>query len=307
MTNFDDPVRRPRTGELEVIVAIADTGSLGAAAAELGCTQSRISHALGEVEAVIGARLFERSRVGSHPTAVGEAVLARAREALQLLDAIARPRDLQALMGTVCIAAYRSVATHLVTPLAHALTQARPGIRVEIDDSGGEREDVERRVLDGRADLGIVHQPAAAGLAVTPFTADDYVIVVGRAHRPARGSLWEGLARLPLFELRCSGARAAVQACRQDGLRNRTAAAFSSDSTILAQIGARRGFSILPRLAIEPLPDSLQALPLPIVAFRSLVLIRRANRRSALLREVTAHMLAGMRRPGFPARKWLRP
>ena len=98
----------------------------------------------------------------------------------------------------------------------------------------------------------------------------------------------------------------AVEACREHGMSNRTTSRFSSDSTVLAQVGARRGFAILPRLAVEPLPDGLLALPLPIEALRSLVLIRRQNRRSAALRAVTSDLLADVRRADFPARAWLR-
>ena len=307
MNDFDDLRRRPKTGELEVIVAIADAGSLGGAAVTLECTQSRVSHALGEVERVLGARLFDRSRAGSQATDVGEVVVARAREALVLLDSLAAPARGQSLLGYVRIAAYRSVATHLMTPLLHELGKTRPGVRIEIDDSSSERDDVERLLLDGRSDLGIVHAPVGTGFTVTPFAADDYVLVVPATHRPTtRSGLWRALEKLPLCELRCSGARAAVEACRRHGMTNRTASRFSSESTLLAQIAAKRGFAILPRLAVEPLPDGLTTIALPVTAFRSLLLIRRHNRRSAVLRAVTADLLTGLKRAAFPARKWLR-
>ncbi|WP_394828781.1 LysR family transcriptional regulator [Pendulispora albinea] len=311
MIDFDDlpkrAPRRPKTSELEIVVAIARAGSLGGAAAALGCTQSRVSHALGELEGALGVRLFQRSRVGTSPTEAGAKVVAKAGEALALLDAIAAPRDRCA--GTVRIAAYRSVATHLLTPLAQRMATKHPELRLEIDDGCADREDVDRMVREGRADLGISQLPVGEGFAVTPFAQDDYVLVVPIRHRPARASFWSDLSHLPFFELRCSGTRAAIAACRENGMMNRTASAFSSDSTIVAQVTARRGFSILARLAAEPLPPELMAIPLPIAAFRSLVLIRRRDRRSPALLGVTKALRNHLRHPGpagLVAQKWLR-
>jgi DNA-binding transcriptional LysR family regulator len=305
MKHFDDPKRRPKTSELEVIVAIATSGSFGGAAAQLGCTQSRISHALGEVESVVGTRLFQRSRTGTFPTEVGVVAVARAREILQLIDRLTAGRPGSGLMGVVRIAAYRSIATHLLTPAVPEITFKHRGLRIEIDDSCAERADVERQVHDGRADLGIAHMPIGAGFATKPFVQDDYMAVIRSDGKPSKGAFWRDLASLPLFELRCSGARAAVEACRRNGMTNRTAATFSSDSTILAQVAVRRGIAILPRLAVEPLPARMVALPLPIPALRSLAILRRRGRPSPAARAVADTLLTAIRQPTFPARKWL--
>ncbi len=305
MNDFDDQPRRPKTHELEIAVAVARAGSLGGAAAELGCTQSRISHALGELEGVLGFRLFTRSRVGTRPTEAGAVVIAHAKEALDVIDSMARAPEGKVHAAVVRVAAYRSVATHLLTPLASSVAKKHPGIRVEIDDDCGEGDDVQRLVRGGRADLGVVHLPAGEGFSVTPFVQDDYVIVLAAPRERSRKSIWEELAHMPFLELRCSGARAAVTLCRRHGMTNRTAASYSSDSTLLAQVAARRGFSILPRLAVEPLPPGLAMAPLPLTACRSLAVIRRKDRRGPLLRLVTEAMLAEVRRESFAARKWL--
>jgi len=303
---LDDRKRRPKTSELEVLVALARAGSFGGAAVELGCTQSRISHALGAIEEALGVRLFDRSRTGTRPTDAGTLVIAKARDALELLDSIAATSDSKALRGAVRIAAYRSVATHLLTPIANALAKVHPALRLEIDDRCDEREDVERLVRTGQADLGVVHRPVAGGFTVTPFVEDDYVLVVPNRHAPREGSLWLDLEKLALLELRCSGARGAVETCRQLGLTNRTVATFSSDSTILAQVATRPGFSILSRLVVEPLPKGLLALPLPVPAPRALVVIRRSDRRGSLLRGVTASLRAALRSPIFEGHPWIR-
>jgi DNA-binding transcriptional LysR family regulator len=306
MRNFDGPTRRLKTSELEVIVAIATSGSLGRAALQLACTQSRVSYALGEVERVLGMRLFHRSRTGTVPTEAGAAAVSRVREILQRLDSIAATGGRLGLLGVVRIAAYRSVATHLLIPAVLDVNARHRRVSVEIDDACDDRSDVERSVRDGRADLGVVHQPVSAGFAVSPFAQDRYVAVVRADCRPTEPRrFWEHVAPLPLFELRCSGARAAVEACRRDGMKNRTVATFASDSTIIAQVGARRGLALLPRLAAEPLPAGLVAVMPPIEAVRSLMMIRRNGSAGTAVLAVQRTLVAALRGSTFTARRWL--
>jgi DNA-binding transcriptional LysR family regulator len=300
MNDFDGASRRPKTSELEILVAIAASGSLSGAAAHLGCTQSRISHALGELEGVVGQRLFQRSRTGTHPTDAGVVAIEQARRALQLLDQLTTSPADAALLGVVRVAAYRSVATHVLTPAALAVTAKHRGVRVEVDDACDDKTSVERSLRDGHADIGIVHTPHSAGFITTPFARDDYVAVTHVACRPRPGAFWRDLAQMPLFELRCSGAHAAVEACRRDGMTNRTSGTFSSDSTILAHVVQRRGVAILPRLAIEPLGSDLVAVPLPIEAIRMLVMIRRRARSNRAIRTVAAELAAFVRRAPLP-------
>lgn len=71
---------------IEAIVAVGDDHSVHRAARELGMPQPAVSRLLAEAEALLGARLFERSSHGSKPTAQGETVLARARFVLRAIE-----------------------------------------------------------------------------------------------------------------------------------------------------------------------------------------------------------------------------
>lgn len=70
---------RPTLRQLEYIVAIAETGQVGLAAAKLNVSQPSLSAQLAEVEQDLGATLFQRGRSGSKITPVGEDVVRRAR------------------------------------------------------------------------------------------------------------------------------------------------------------------------------------------------------------------------------------
>lgn len=75
---------------LRVICAIDEAGSITKAAAALGMSQPTLTMQLRRIERLLGNQLFERSRKGTRPTTLGEFVLARARAAIPMVDAIRR-------------------------------------------------------------------------------------------------------------------------------------------------------------------------------------------------------------------------
>lgn len=73
---------------LRVIRAVADAGSLTRAAAALGLSQPSLTAQLQRIERMLGGALFVRHRAGASPTALGELVVAKARELLPQLDSV---------------------------------------------------------------------------------------------------------------------------------------------------------------------------------------------------------------------------
>ncbi|MFG2634607.1 LysR family transcriptional regulator [Streptomyces sp. NPDC048362] len=73
---------------LRVLCAIADAGSVGRAAAQLGYSQPAVSTQLRRIERHLGEPLFERGTGGARPTRYGAEVVAQARDVLARADAI---------------------------------------------------------------------------------------------------------------------------------------------------------------------------------------------------------------------------
>ncbi len=101
------------TRQLRALAAIADTGTLTAAAARLGVTQPALSHTLRAVERRLGTALFTRDRRGMTPTEAGERLLRTARQVLGELDAVEEAIARRALgrgelvrLSTQCYTAY---------------------------------------------------------------------------------------------------------------------------------------------------------------------------------------------------------
>ncbi len=74
--------------QLRLLEAVAETGSVGAAARKLGLTQSGASQALATLEKILGLDLLARKRDGAMLTAFAQTILDDARSALSAVDRI---------------------------------------------------------------------------------------------------------------------------------------------------------------------------------------------------------------------------
>lgn len=79
-------------------IAIAESGTLTAAARRLDLAQSAVSQSLARLEAELGVRLFSRSRRGAELTPAGRVFLEDAMEGVRLIDA-ATARAIQGARG----------------------------------------------------------------------------------------------------------------------------------------------------------------------------------------------------------------
>jgi DNA-binding transcriptional LysR family regulator len=270
MNDFDGTMRLT---QLKIFAAVADHGSFSAAAAELGCTQSRISHAIAELERDLGVLLLLRSRTGSAPTDAGRRVLVKARQIIGLEAELHQAaHDAGTLAGRVRIACFRSVGTHVLPHVLEALALAHPHIHADIDDSCEERTDVTAALREGRADIGIAQLPLEDGFAHLTYIHDDYMLVMPAARSVDLAAGWPKAGALPFIQLGCSGAAAVLECCRAAGFRTEAARTLATDTSIAALVARGLGFSILPRLATFPEPEGVRVLPLPIAARRQFVI-----------------------------------
>ncbi|MBV8633172.1 MAG: LysR family transcriptional regulator [Burkholderiaceae bacterium] len=283
-----------------MLVAAVDAGSFSAAALELGCTQSRISHAIGELERIVGARLLERSRSGCVPTDAGYRVLVKARQMLRLAAGLAQSAGEEAVIsGHVRIACFRSAGVHLLPHVLEALAESHPGIRVDVNDGCPDYEDIIAAVKQGMAEIGITREDTASGLESTRLGHDNYVLVLPAGLQTSDPFDWRLLAGLPFIQSQNAGSGWIVEHCRAAGLPLKAARRLASDSGITAMIARGLGFSLLPHLAVFPAPPGVRIAALPIEAERPIALVTTAETaRSKPVRIVLRHLRdkAGLRR-----------
>jgi len=119
---------------LRSFLAIHRAGSMAAAARSLGAQQSTLSRHLAELEAQLGAPLFERTGRGLHATAAAHTVARYAQdmEALAHQMALSLTAQSAALRGTVRVSASEIFAAHVLPPIVSDLVARHPGLEIEL-------------------------------------------------------------------------------------------------------------------------------------------------------------------------------
>ena len=119
---------------VQLVLAIADSGSLSGAAKRLGVTQPTASRRLAELEAELGEPLFVRTVDGCTPTSFGERVVLPARRMAEAGVEVERAASgaEHGPRGVVRITAPPGVASSLVAPFAAELRTALPDIQIEL-------------------------------------------------------------------------------------------------------------------------------------------------------------------------------
>ena len=168
--------------QLRLLEAVAETGSVGAAARRVRLTQSGASQAIATLEKILGIDVLARKRDGAALTAFGQSILADARAALQAVDRI----ELQARCSAsgaperLRVAAIPSQLEYVLPGLRKTFQRLYPGIEFSAFEGG--HDDVTLWVRDGIADLGITSLPAP-DLEARKVGREE-LVVVGRRDDP---------------------------------------------------------------------------------------------------------------------------
>src|SRR5215213_10144673 len=124
----------PELRHLRTFVAVAEAGSLGAAAAVLRTAQSALTRHVQALEHACRSPLFQRTARGVVLTEAGRLLLPRARLLLAgLEEAMAEVGELNREPGgRVRLAAPPSLADILYPPLAARVLERLPRVRLEL-------------------------------------------------------------------------------------------------------------------------------------------------------------------------------
>ncbi len=171
---------------LSLIDAIAHEGTLLAAAQTIGLTQSAVTKALQEAEAVIGARLFDRTNRGVSPTAEGRVLIAHARLVLsQLRHAGQELEDLRSgAGGRVAVGVSVSAAVRMLPEAIAAVRRTRPNLAITVKE--GTTDVLLPDLRQGDLDLIVGRLPAfsVGGDIAEEILCDDHARIVVRAGHP---------------------------------------------------------------------------------------------------------------------------
>ncbi|GAC1539667.1 MAG: LysR family transcriptional regulator [Ramlibacter sp.] len=191
--------------QLQIFIAVADTGSTAAAGTQVALSQSAASGALNELEGILGACLFDRIGKRLLLNDNGRALLPQSRV---LLDGA---QDIEAQFGVgrakgqgvalptrLRVGASTTIGNYLLPALAARYLKAWPGAGLDVRI--GNTREIAEAVARMDVDMGLIEGPChEPEVKVLPWLEDELVVVCAPGHPLARE---HGQARVGVKALR---------------------------------------------------------------------------------------------------------
>ncbi|MFD1210573.1 LysR family transcriptional regulator [Arthrobacter sp. GCM10027362] len=275
---------------LRVLLAIARTGGVLAAADELRITPSAVSQQLNKLEDETGHALVVRTPRGSVLTPAGLAIAEAAEEIERALNvARARMEGGAELAGVVRVGGFTSFLRTVVIPHLPQWRLQYPQLQIRIveDDLPALMRLLRQRELDAvvvELDSTAAEQrPLPAGVSEEPLLDEPWKLVVPSGALFATENI--DLARLPIpwlgVEPTAANASVIGRLRRATGAQVETIHQYQETLTALALVAAGEGVAVIPALALSGVvQDGVDVLDVPGLGTRRIVLRRLDRRRS---------------------------
>lgn len=283
---------------LRVFRSVVASGSIQAAATNLGYTPSAVSQHVTALQRETGLALISRVGRGIEPTAAGRAL------AVEIDGVLARLGEVESVVGdlragrtgALSVAYFASVGSAWMPAVVSTMMREFPAVRLDL----ALREDVptdpaERPDVQIAVEQGAVHRP---GLVVRHLLDDPYVAILPAGHQLA------GRDEIELAELaedRWVDNDFARGWCRRNLIEACHAAGFSPPfhveahdyPTAMAFVAAGIGLTVLPRLGARQLPPGVVAVPVvsPTPVRSVFVLVRDGVADTPAVRTVVAELV----------------
>lgn len=276
------------------LLAVADHGNFTRAASALRISQPALSQRILDLEAELGAQLFDRSGRTVRPTDEGRTYIEHVRRALREIQAGERAmQDIAgALGGTLRVAFLPLFTTHLVAPLMQEFYKRYPRVSVTIDILA--QAELEAALVEDRIDVGLAFSDVDSDeIEVERVQDDELCLIVGKQHPMYR----RDKVRVPQLKhadlallSHAFITRAPIDRYfRTNNVRPRIAIEANSADSIIAIVRGAPIATVMPSATARQLPG-LKAIPLvPSAGIWTLsVLQRKGAYRSAASKALIA-------------------
>lgn len=277
--------------DLEYLVAVAELGHFGQAAARCHVSQSALSIQLQKLESELGVQLIERTsrRVVVAPS--GRLLVERARCILQLRQELLDDAavEIGRMPATITLGLIPTIAPYQLGPILKTMKQAHPGTTLRIV------EDITHNLVlataRGELDAAIIATATSDSLiAETIIAQDELLLTVGRKHHLAKQRLivpkqLENETMLLLKDGHCLSDQA-IDFCDANAADIAPVSIAASIDTLKAMVCANMGITLIPQMAIDAAPPDkcLVFLPLKPAPARTIrVITRKTSRLGPLL------------------------
>ncbi|MFC5447479.1 LysR family transcriptional regulator [Paenibacillus aestuarii] len=262
--------------QLEVFLAVVQTGSFTRAGEHLHASQSGVSHNIGDLEKELGIILFTRNRNGVKLTDAGEQILAHVSEIVhhskQINQIAAASRGVS--NGTIRIGAFASFSAHVLPAISQAFLHHYPGVELLLFE--GSYAEIEAWIKTGTVDLGFLADSSHDGFDVVHLLSDPYVAVLPANHPLKEHDIIsiEQLTQEPFLSLKSGCERLVISAFQKKGLSLNKQFEVAENSTIITMVEAGIGVSIVPSMILPAIPGNIVVKPLSPPIIREIGLVK---------------------------------
>ncbi len=269
--------------KIRAILTAVDRGSLTSAAAELGYTQSGMTHMMNALEEELGLKLLVRGKNGVRFSPVGQELLPQMHAFLDAATEL--EQDAERLrrrsFTTLRLGAYSSVARQWLPSILASFRRSSPDTDVAMFVGGN--EDLYEQMKNDLLDCAIVsyHESLGAGMRYVPLVDDALVAIL-----PASTPLTDGC--FPLADFRgkeflmpSAGFDLDIAPLFPGGLEKvaaRVRYTNLDDASIVSMVEHGLGVSILSELIVQGMDSRVEVAPLSPRASRRLGIVLSEKR-----------------------------
>ncbi|PRQ09099.1 LysR family transcriptional regulator [Enhygromyxa salina] len=171
--------------EMELLVRVAETGSMTLAARQMHLTPAAVSAAVRRVEETMGVRLFERTTRSLHPTDEGLVVLEGCQDVVERWERTLEEvhGTTHELVGTVHLSAPADTTYQVLAPVIVAVAEAHPRLQVVVHSSDA-LQHLQRDAIDMAIRYGAMPD---SSLSARKLAESPGVLVAAPAYLARRG------------------------------------------------------------------------------------------------------------------------
>jgi LysR family hydrogen peroxide-inducible transcriptional activator len=244
----------PSPRQLQYLLALSETGHFRRAAERCHVTQSTLSAGLKDLEILLGVTLVERSKRRVVMTALGRAIVARAREALRTLEDMTElAAHRSALSGPLTFGVIPTIAPYLMPAAMVAVHAAFPDLRLFLREE--QTDQLLARLREGEIDAAVIALPFdTEGLTTMSLGEEDLVACLPKSHPLAAQKVLTPtlMTKAPFLTLESGHCwrEHSWSACRLRGRRANEVFQATSLPTLVQMVAAGLGITLLPRMAV---------------------------------------------------------
>lgn len=251
--------------KLRALLTAVQCGSFGKATAQLGYTQSAMTHLVNKLEAELGCTLLVRSSHGVRLSEEGEHLLPYIQNYLAASDALRQEAAAQGEQYSriLRIGCFASIARARLPVLLQKFRKLHPEIKVDVLVGGYE---LAAALEEERVHIALVEESCGKGFYWTPLTDAPLVAVVPPDFPWTEETI--SLDRLLQETFLSCPEQYVTRLLPPDTTRLEVTA--SDDAAILSMVAAGLGVSVLSAFSLVGYEGQVRVIPLTEPMFRSL-------------------------------------